>query len=122
VDVELRAFPSRDDEFIAYVRAVWAALPEPRTPEAFQHALRTRYPAAIVRVQEELARHGDQAQVWYAFRTAAIGAPAIDDAPSRSDAARATLDDDRRLPGISAVRRIRRSRPRIDSSGGTPDG
>ena len=79
MDVELRAFPSRDDDFIAYAQAEWAALPEARTPEAFQHALRTRYPAAIVRVQEELARHGDQPEVWYVFRTAAIGTPAIDD-------------------------------------------
>ena len=101
MDVELRVFPSRDDAFNAYAGAAWAALPEPRTPESLQGALRARYPAAIVRVQEELARHGDQPQVWYAFRTAAIGAPAIDDAPPEPEGAWAILDDERRFLEVS---------------------
>jgi PAS domain-containing protein len=101
VDVELRALPSRDDEFIAFARAAWAALPEPRTPEALQHALRVRYPAAIVNVQDELARHADQPEVWYAFRTAAIGTPTIDDSPTEPESVWALLDDDRRFLEVS---------------------
>jgi PAS domain-containing protein len=100
VDVKLRAFPSRDREFIEYAQEAWASLAEPRTPEELQHALRTRYPAAIVTVQEEFARHGDGPIVWYAFRTAAIGTPAIDDSP-KDEGAWAILDDDRRFLVVS---------------------
>jgi PAS domain-containing protein len=100
VDVRLHAFPSRDREFVEYVEAAWAALPAPRTTEALQHALRARYPAAIVTVQNELARHDEAPVVWYAFRTAAIGTPAIDDEP-RSDGAWAILDDERRFLEVS---------------------
>lgn len=110
VDIQLHAFPSRDREFIAYVRDAWASLAEPATPEALQDALRVRYPAAIVTVQEELARHGDAPIVWYAFRTAAIGTPAIDDAPAREEAW-AILDDDRRFlevsPGLARIAELR---------------
>lgn len=107
VDVKLHGFPSRDHEFIDYVHETWAALPATQTPEALQLALRVRYPAAIVTVQEELARHGDGPIVWYAFRTAAIGAPAIDDAPKDDDGAWAILDDDRRFLEVSpALARI----------------
>jgi PAS domain-containing protein len=99
-------FPSRDREFIEFVHAAWASLAEPRTPEALQHALRARYPAAIVTVQEELARHGEGPIVWYALRTAAIGAPTIDDAPQSEDAW-AILDDERRFlevnPGLARI-------------------
>ena len=93
-------FPSRDREFIDYVQAAWAALPPPRTPEALQDALRARYPAAIVTVQDELARHGEGPIVWYAFRTAAIGTPTIDDTPA-DEPAWAILDDDRRFLEVS---------------------
>jgi PAS domain-containing protein len=106
VDVKLHAFPSRDREFIDFVHEAWASLAAPKTPEALQLALRARYPAAIVTIQEELARHGDGPIVWYAFRTAAIGAPAIDDAP-KSEGAWAILDDDRRFlevsPGLAKI-------------------
>lgn len=100
VDVQLRAFPSRDDEFVEYAEAAWAALAAPQTPEALQHALRVRYPAAIVTVQDELARRGDAPLVWYAFRTAAIGTPPIDDAVEPAPAW-AILDDERRFLEVS---------------------
>jgi PAS domain-containing protein len=106
VDVKLHAFPSRDREFIEYVQAAWADLEAPKTPEALQHALRQRYPAAIVTVQEELARHGDGPIIWYAFRTAAIGTPPIDDSQA-PEAAWAILDDERRFlevsPGLARI-------------------
>ena len=102
MDVQLRSFPSLDREFVEFVQASWTSLPAPRTPEALQLALRGRYPAAIVRAQEEFARHGDGPDVWYAFRTAAIGAPAIDDSPKR-EGAWAVLDDDRRFLEVSAA-------------------
>ncbi|TME11621.1 MAG: hypothetical protein E6I65_06025 [Chloroflexi bacterium] len=106
MDAQLHAFPSRDREFVDHVRAAWASLAAPRTPEGLQDALRVRYPASIVVVQEELARRGDGPIVWYAFRTAAIGAPAIDDAPTREEAW-AILDDDRRFlevsPGLAEI-------------------
>jgi PAS domain-containing protein len=100
VDVELHAFPSSDDEFVANVAATWSALPAPKTAEALQYALRARYPAAIVTIQDELARHRDGPTVWYAFRTAAIGTPAIDDT-SQPDAAWAILDDERTFLEVS---------------------
>lgn len=110
MDIQLHAFPSRDREFVDYVQAAWVALQPPRTPEALQDTLRARYPAAIVTVQDELARHGDGPMVWYAFRTAAIGTPAIDDTPSDAPAdepAWAILDDDRRFLEVSqALARI----------------
>lgn len=106
MDVRLNAFPSLDREFVEYVHAAWAELPEPRSPEVLQDALRARYPAAIVTVQDELARHGEGPTVWYAFRTAAIGAPAIDDA-AEPEPASAILDDERRFLEVSpALARI----------------
>jgi len=106
VDVKLHAFPSRDREFLDFVHAAWAALPKPRTQESLQHALRARYPAAVVTEQVELARHGDGPIVWYCFRTAALGVPASDD-ESVADDGWAILDDDRRFlevsPGLARV-------------------
>ena len=106
MDIQLHAFPSRDSEFGDYVRAAWVALAPPKTPEGMQDALRVRYPAAMVVVQQELARHGDGPIVWYAFRTAAIGMPPIDDEPTR-ETAWAILDDERRFlevgPGLAEI-------------------
>ena len=102
MDVKINAFPSRDRAFRDFVQAVWAELPEPRTPEALQHALRGRYPAAIVTVQEELARHGDGPIVWYAFRTAAIGVRTDEPEEEPPDeGAWAILDDERRFLEVS---------------------
>lgn len=100
VDVKLHAFPSRDREFLEFAQAALNVLAEPRTTEALQRALRIRYPAAVVTQQAELARHGEGPTVWYAFRTAAIGAPAIGaDLPDND--AWAIVDDDRRFVEVS---------------------
>jgi PAS domain-containing protein len=100
VDVQIHAFPSRDRDFLAFVEAAWTVLPAPQTPDALQRAIRVRYPAAIVTVQQELARHGEGPVVWYAFRTAAIGTPEVDDTPG-STGAWAVLDDERRFVEVS---------------------
>jgi len=106
VDLRLHAFPSRDREFVEFVEAAWAALPTPKTIEALQGALRVRYPAAIVIAQNELARHDEAPVVWYAFRTAAIGTPAIGEGPER-ETAWAILDNERRFlevsPGLAKI-------------------
>jgi len=94
VDVQLHAFPSGDREFVDFVQAVWAALPAPRTVDVLQRAIRARYPAAMVTLQDELARREEGPEVWYAFRTAAIGRPAIGDTQP-ADEAWAILDDER---------------------------
>jgi PAS domain-containing protein len=99
VDVKIHAFPSRDREFLEFAQAAFNVLAEPRTIEALQRALRVRYPAAVVTEQAELARHGEGPIVWYAFRTAAIGAPAIGDAGDTD--AWAIVDDDRRFVEVS---------------------
>jgi len=99
VDVRLQTFPSRDGEFQDSVGETWAALPPPQTPDTLQRSLRGRYPAAIVTVQAELARHGDGPSVWYVFRTAAIGTPTSEGA---AGPAYAILDDDRRFVEVSA--------------------
>jgi PAS domain-containing protein len=98
--VQLHAFPSRDREFVDFALAAWSVLPEPRSTDALQRALRVRYPAAVVTEQAELARHGDGPTIWYAFRTAALGAPSLEAAPQRSGAW-AILDDERRFVEVS---------------------
>jgi PAS domain-containing protein len=100
VDVKLHAFPSGDREFLEFAQAAFNVLADPRTIEDLQRALRVRYPAAVVTEQAELARHGDGPLVWYAFRTAAIGAPAIGADPIETDAW-AIVDDDRRFIEVS---------------------
>ena len=100
VDVKLRAFPSRDREFVAFAQAAVAVLPAPATPATLQRALRVRYPAAVVTQQAELARHGNGPIVWYAYRTAAAPTTGTGAAP-RTVAAWAILDDDRRFVEVS---------------------
>jgi PAS domain-containing protein len=100
VDVKLHAFPSRDVEFLEFAQAAFRVMGEPRTTDALQRALRVRYPAAVVTAQAELARHGDGPIVWYAFRTAAIGVPAIGTEDEESEAW-AIIDDDRRFVEVS---------------------
>ncbi len=109
MDPQIHAFPSRDAAFVAFAQAALAALPAPKTHVALQEALRVRYPAAVVTVQEELARHGDGPIVWYAFRTAAIGTATthIAVADRSDDAAWAILDNERRFlevsPGLARI-------------------
>jgi PAS domain-containing protein len=100
VIARLHAFPSSDPEFGVFAQAAWDALAEPRSPEALQRALRVRYPAAIVTSQDELARHGSEPLVWYAFRSATLSwrhEELAEDWP-----ASATIDDDRRFLDVSA--------------------
>ncbi len=99
-DVHLRSFPSDDRTFYAFSRAVLLRTVR-STPGELQAALRERYPAAIVRVQDELARRGD-ALVWYAFRYGSIA-----DAPltapfdwSGDDVAEGIVDDERRFVAV----------------------
>jgi PAS domain-containing protein len=107
VDVRIHSFPSRDREFVDYVASAWAALAAPQSPEALQRALRERYPAAVVTVQAELARHGDGPIVWYAFRTAALGVSTVDEGAEPDPEAWAILDTERRFlevsPGLARI-------------------
>lgn len=110
MEPRLRTFPSRDREFGSFARAAWEALEPPRTPEAIQRAIRARYPAAMVTVQSELARRGEDPVIWYVFRTATLGVPVIDDAEIDDvdgEKAWAVLDDERRFlevsPGLATI-------------------
>jgi PAS domain-containing protein len=98
VDIRLRAFPSSDREFARYARAALSALGASPSPDALQRSLRSRYPAAIVRAQAELARHGEGPEVWYAFRTSAVGERL---SPERPAEAWAIVDDERRFVEVS---------------------
>jgi PAS domain-containing protein len=105
VDVRLRAFPSRDREFGRFARSALAALGPQPDPEALQRSLRARYPVAVVRVQSELARHGESAVVWYALRTSILG-EAVHSERGPVDAW-AIVDDERRFVEVSpALARI----------------
>jgi PAS domain-containing protein len=97
-DIKVRTFPSRDRDFGAFVRSVWEQHGEPPTPLDLQREIRVRYPAAIVVVQSDLARHGEGPTIWYAFRTGNLGVPVIDDAPVE---AWAILDNQRRFVEVS---------------------
>jgi len=113
VDPQLRAFPSQDGDFAAFAGAALAALPEPKTAERLQQALRVRYPAAAVTIQADLARHGEGPVVWYAFRTAASGAPTAGGTPAEAEAW-AVLDNERRFvevsPALAAIAELPASR------------
>ena len=101
MDVRIHSFPSRDREFVDYVASASAGLPAPPSPEALQRALRARYPAAVVTVQAELARHGDGPVVWYAFRTAAAGVWPVEEGTDDDQGAWAILDGERRFLEVS---------------------
>jgi PAS domain-containing protein len=105
-DIRIRTFPSRDREFAAFARTSWGLDSAGLSQEELQRALRVRYPAAIVRAQSDLARHGDGPTIWYVFRTANLGVAPIDDEPEARTAAEAEdawaiLDDDRIFLEIS---------------------
>lgn len=105
MDVRLRTFPSRDREFGRYARAALAELGTDVDPEAFQGSLRALYPLAVVRVQSELARHGEGPIVWYALRTSVLG-ETVSSERGPIDAW-AVVDDDRRFVEVSpALARI----------------
>ena len=98
MDIRLRTFPSTDREFGRYARAALSALGTSPSAEALQRSLRSRYPAAMVRAQDELARHGHGPEVWYAFRTSAVGERL---SPERPAEAWAIVDDERRFVEVS---------------------
>ncbi|MBI3752291.1 MAG: PAS domain-containing protein [Chloroflexi bacterium] len=105
MSIRLHAFPSADPEFGAHAQSCLDALPEPASPAALQRAIRLRYPAAIVKAQDELARHGSAPVIWYAYRTALL--TWRDDERAGPWPAWAILDDERRFlqvnPELAAI-------------------
>ena len=100
-DVQLRAFPSDDRSFRAFVRAALLRTTA-ATPSEVQARVRERYPVAVIRIQDELARRGD-ALVWYAFRYGSvIDAPVVAPVPwDEAGTAEAVIDDDRRFVSVN---------------------
>jgi PAS domain S-box-containing protein len=99
VDIQLRTFPSADPTFHGYACDALDAMKRPST-RGLQDNIRIRYPLAVVRSQEDLARRGAGPLVWYAFRYGSVahgppGMPVID--WERGDVAWAILDEDRRF-------------------------
>jgi PAS domain S-box-containing protein len=101
--VQLRTFPSADPVFRAYARDALDGLRQPSTI-ALQDHIRTRYPFAVVREQDSLARRGPGPTVWYAFRYGTVshwppGTPMID--WDSADIAWGVLDEDRRFADLN---------------------
>jgi PAS domain-containing protein len=97
--IQLRTFPSDDAAFLAFARAALRGVTA-TTANQLQAQLRARYPTAVVRAQEELARRGGDGVVWYAFRYGSIAArPAVPEPFDWDDpsVAEAIVDDDRRF-------------------------
>jgi PAS domain-containing protein len=102
VGTKLHAFPSTDRAFRAYAEEAYAELdPRERTPEALQRLVRRRYPAAVVKVQDELGRYSGTPEVWYLFRSATLPVPPGSAAPDPPWPAWADVDDDRRFVVMS---------------------
>jgi PAS domain-containing protein len=102
-EIQLRTFPSTDTAFAAFARAALAQLPAPTIP-VLQAQIRQRYPAAVVRAQDELARRGGGPMVWYGFRFGNVaegpsGPRAID--WSAADIPWAIIDDERRFVDLN---------------------
>ncbi len=103
--IQLRTFPSADPLFHAFACDALEALRKPTT-DALQDRIRARYPTAVVRAQEDLARRGGEPIIWYAFRFGTVafgqpGMPVIDwDSP---DIAWAILDDERQFVDLNAA-------------------
>jgi PAS domain-containing protein len=102
-EIQLRTFPSTDTAFAAFARAALAQLAAPMIP-VLQTQIRQRYPAAVVRAQDELARRGGGPIVWYGFRFGNVvegptGPRAID--WSAPDIAWAIIDDERRFVDLN---------------------
>lgn len=95
----LHVFPSSDPEFGAFARAALDGLSDSPTAEELQRVLRSRYPAAIVTTQAELARDGSGPLVWYAYRSAVMGWTVEDRGINWP--AWAILDQDRRFLEVS---------------------
>jgi PAS domain-containing protein len=103
VDIQLRTFPSADPTFHAYACDALDAMKRPST-RGLQDNVRIRYPLAVVRSQEDLARRGAGPLVWYAFRFGSVahgppGMPMID--WERGDVAWAILDEERHFVDLN---------------------
>ena len=101
--IQLRTFPSADPNFHRYACDALDAIRRPSIG-ALQDAIRARYPTAVVREQNELARRGTGPRVWYAFRygTVAHGPPGMRVIDwDAADIAWAILDDQRRFVDLN---------------------
>jgi PAS domain-containing protein len=103
VDIQLRTFPSADPSFHAFACEALDAMKRPST-RGLQDTIRSRYPLAVVRSQETLARRGAGPLVWYAFRYGSVahgppGMPLID--WEGRDIAWAILDAERRFVDVN---------------------
>lgn len=99
----LRTFPSTDTAFAAYAREALAGTPTLST-RALQERLRERYPAAVVRAQDDLARRGGDRIAWYAFRYGGVAQAPV--GPQSTDwtdpgIAWAIIDDQRRFVDLN---------------------
>lgn len=79
--VVFHCFPVVDREFAEAVQETQAAIRRasgraPTDPVAFQLSLRERYPDAVVKPQEALARLGEPSPLWYAFRDGGLASAA----------------------------------------------
>jgi len=103
VDIQLRTFPSADPTFYVYACEALDAMKRPST-RGLQDNIRIRYPLAVVRAQEDLARRGAGPLVWYAFRygTVAHGPPGIQLIDwDGTDIAWGIVDDERRFADLN---------------------
>ena len=103
VDIQLRTFPSADPTFYVYACEALDAMKRPST-RGVQDNIRIRYPLAVVRAQEDLARRGAGPLVWYAFRygTVAHGPPGIQLIDwDGTDIAWGIVDDERRFADLN---------------------
>ena len=103
VDIQLRTFPSADPSFHAYACEALDTMKRPST-RGLQDNLRLRYPLAVVRAQEDLARRGAGPLVWYAFRYGTVangpaGVQLID--WDSAEIAWAIVDDERRFADLN---------------------
>jgi hypothetical protein len=73
--VELRCFPSHDEQFIEHVYVVASRMASsgvPLTCSALQERIRTRYPHASVHARAELATLMPGEPAWYVYRDGGI--------------------------------------------------
>jgi PAS domain-containing protein len=96
----VRSFPTDDTVFGDFVRA-WATTPAIRDPADLQHALRVRYPAALVRAQDEFGRLGSGGTVWYVFRYGVKDIAEADVELVEESGAWAIVDNERRFVAAS---------------------
>ena len=103
VDIQLRTFPSADSTFHAFACEALDAMKRP-SARGLQDDIRIRYPLAVVRRQEDIARRGAGSLVWYAFRYGSVahgppGMPLID--WDGRDIAWGILDEERRFVDLN---------------------